>query len=280
MSREYSSGSIKLLFSSPISSLQIILGKYFSMLIYGLIMMGSVLVLVVVAFFSIKDFDLSLVLSGWLGLYLLMATYAAIGLFMSTLTSYQIIAALGTLTFISFLNFIGSLWQHIEGVREVMYWFSLKGRADESIRGLICSEDILYFILVSGMFLGFSVLKLQFAAEADVKLTIEEFILLNMIKMHTDQILQNIAIATGKNKSVVMRMIDSLEQKGLARRTVNPDDRRENLLSITERGAEVLSQYKEIEKRVSAELLSGIPADKIACFFEVADAVSRKARGK
>lgn len=115
MSREYSSGSIKLLFSSPISSLQIILGKYFSMLIYGLIMMGSVLVLVVVAFFSIKDFDLSLVLSGWLGLYLLMATYAAIGLFMSTLTSYQIIAALGTLTFISFLNFIGSLWQHIEG---------------------------------------------------------------------------------------------------------------------------------------------------------------------
>lgn len=124
------------------------------------------------------------------------------------------------------------------------------------------------------------VLKLQFAAEADVKLTIEEFILLNMIEVHTDQILQNIAIATGKNKSVVMRMIDSLEQKGLARRTVNPYDRRENLLSITERGAEVLSQYREIEKRVSAELLNGIPADKIACFFEVADAVSRKARGK
>lgn len=166
MSREYSSGSIKLLFSSPISSLQIILGKYLSMLIYGLIMMGSVLVLVIVGYFSIKDFDLSLVLSGWLGLYLLMATYAAIGLFMSTLTSYQIVAALGTLTLISFLNFIGSLWQHIEGVREVMYWFSLKGRVDEPIRGLICSEDILYFILVSGMFLGFSVLKLQFARQS------------------------------------------------------------------------------------------------------------------
>ena len=166
MSREYSSGSIKLLFSSPISSLQIILGKYLSMLIYGLIMMGSVLVLVIVGYFSIKDFDLSLVLSGWLGLYLLMATYAAIGLFMSTLTSYQIVAALGTLTLISFLIFIGSLWQHIEGVREVMYWFSLKGRADEPIRGLICSEDILYFILVSGMFLGFSVLKLQFARQS------------------------------------------------------------------------------------------------------------------
>ena len=63
------------------------------------------------------------------------------------------------------------------------------------------------------------ILKQRYAAEADVKLTIEEFILLNMIEARTDQILQNIAIATGKNKSVVMRMIDSLEQKGLAKLT-------------------------------------------------------------
>ena len=163
MSREYSSGSIKLLFSSPISSLQIILGKFLSMMIYGLIMMGTVLVLIIVAYFSIKDLDLPFLLSGLLGLYLLMCTYAAIGLFMSTLTSYQIVAALGTLTLISFLNFIGNLWQSVEGVRDIMHWFSLVGRADESVRGLICSEDILYFVLVSGMFIGLSVLKLQFA---------------------------------------------------------------------------------------------------------------------
>ncbi len=121
------------------------------------------------------------------------------------------------------------------------------------------------------------ILKLRYAAEADVKLTVEEFILLNMIEAHTDQILQNIAIATGKNKSVVMRMIDSLEHKGLARRTVNPDDRRENLLSITDEGSSVLSQYRQIESRLSAELLDGIPPEKVACFFEVAEEISRKA---
>lgn len=121
------------------------------------------------------------------------------------------------------------------------------------------------------------ILKLRYAAEADVKLTVEEFILLNMIEAHTDKILQNIAIATGKNKSVVMRMIDSLEHKGLARRTVNPDDRRENLLSITDEGSSVLSQYRQIESRLSAELLDGIPPEKVACFFEVAEEISRKA---
>ncbi|MDY4044044.1 MAG: MarR family winged helix-turn-helix transcriptional regulator [Marinifilaceae bacterium] len=120
-------------------------------------------------------------------------------------------------------------------------------------------------------------MKQRYTQEAEVKMTVEEFILLNMIKARTDQILQNIAIATGKNKSVVMRMIDSLEEKGLAKRTVNPEDRRENLLSITEKGEEVVCQYQEIEKRLSNELLEGISPEKIAIFFEVIEKISQKA---
>ena len=120
------------------------------------------------------------------------------------------------------------------------------------------------------------ILKQRYAAEADIKLTVEEFILLNMIDARTDQILQNIAIATGKNKSVVMRMIDSLEQKGLAKRTVNPDDRRENLLSITDKGCKVLTQYQQIEKRLSNELLDGIPPQKVAQFLEVIEEITKR----
>lgn len=120
-------------------------------------------------------------------------------------------------------------------------------------------------------------MKQRYAAEAEVKLTVEEFILLNMIEAQTDQILQNIAIATGKNKSVVMRMIDSLEEKGLAKRTVNLEDRRENLLSITDKGAEVVTQYQAIEKRLSNDLLEGIPADEVATFFRVVDLITQRA---
>lgn len=123
-------------------------------------------------------------------------------------------------------------------------------------------------------------MKQRYALEADEKLTVEEFILLNMIKAKTDQILQNIAIATGKNKSVVMRMIDSLERKGFAKRTVNPNDRRENFLSITADGEKVLAQYQEIERKLSAELLEGIPADKVSIFFEVVELLSAKLENK
>lgn len=120
-------------------------------------------------------------------------------------------------------------------------------------------------------------LKQRYISEGKSDLTVEEFILLSMIKAKTDQILQILAIATGKNKSVVMRMIDSLEKKGLAKRTVNPDDRRENLLSITEKGEIVVEQYHQIEKSLSDELLKNISPERIAIFFSVLEEISRNA---
>lgn len=119
-------------------------------------------------------------------------------------------------------------------------------------------------------------MKQRYAAEANIKLTVEEFILLTMIRAKTDQILQNIAIATGKNKSVVMRMIDSLEKKSLVKRTVNPEDRRENLLSTTDMGEQVVAEYHKIEKKLSYELLKGIPEEKVEVFFEVVEEISRR----
>lgn len=119
-------------------------------------------------------------------------------------------------------------------------------------------------------------MKQRYVAEANIKLTVEEFILLTMIRAKTDQILQNIAIATGKNKSVVMRMIDSLEKKGLVKRTVNPEDRRENLLSTTDMGEQVVAEYHKIEKKLSYELLKGIPDEKVEVFFEVVEEISRR----
>ncbi len=161
MSRELNSGSIKLLYSSPVTNVQIIIGKYLSMMFYGLILMAILFVLVIHASFSIQSFDFPVVLAGLLGLYLLLCTYAAIGLFMSSLTSYQVVAAIGTLAVLVLLNFIGSFWQDVEFVRDITYWLSIGGRANEFIRGLICSEDVLYFIIVTLLFLSLCILRLQ-----------------------------------------------------------------------------------------------------------------------
>lgn len=162
MSKEFSSGSIKLLYSSPITNTQIIIGKYLSMLVYAL-----VLVLILFAYFIftaciVDNFDYPFAFTGVLGMFLLICAYAAIGLFMSTLTAYQVVAAVGTLTVLAVLNFMSSVGQDFDFVRDLTYWLSLAGRSDTFLNGMICSEDAFYFIIVIVLFLSLSILKLKF----------------------------------------------------------------------------------------------------------------------
>ena len=58
MSKEKSSGTIKLLFSSPITNTQIILGKYVAMMIYSFSLIAILLVYVVYGVFTVKDLDI------------------------------------------------------------------------------------------------------------------------------------------------------------------------------------------------------------------------------
>ena len=109
--------------------------------------------------------------------------------------------------------------------------------------------------------------------KAAVRLTVEEAILLNMVNERTNQISQNLAQVTGKNKSVVMRMLDSLESKGLLVRSQNPEDRRENLLTLTEQGEKVVRQYGKIERSLSEDLLAGAAEEDVEAFFRVADII-------
>ncbi len=161
MSREYGNGGIKLLYSSPLTNYQIILGKYLSLMIFGLVLMAILGVFSFYAAFTIEKVDFPLILCGMLGLYLLICAYAAVGLFMSSLTSYTVVAAMGTLAMLAVLNYVKGVGQEIEFVRDITYWLAISGRADTFIAGMITSEDLLYFLVVIGMFISFTILKLH-----------------------------------------------------------------------------------------------------------------------
>lgn len=161
MSRELSSGSIKLLYSSPVSNLQIVLGKYLAMVVYGLIFMLLLLIPMVFTVFCVKDADIPFMFTGLLGVFLPVCAYAAIGLFMSALTRYQVVAAIGTFVVLAALNFVGQIGQDIDFIRDLTYWLSISGRSAPFMDGLICSKDVIYFVLVVFMFLAFTLLRLQ-----------------------------------------------------------------------------------------------------------------------
>ncbi|MFR4036746.1 MAG: Gldg family protein [Butyricimonas faecalis] len=128
------------------------------MMIYNLVLMCVFAVYLIFAAITIKSADIPLILSGC-SAFTCSCAYA-IGLFMSSITSYQVVAAMGTLAVLAVLNLVG-VCGRILSSRDITYWLAINGRAQEFISGLICSEDVLYFVIVIALFLFLSIIRLQ-----------------------------------------------------------------------------------------------------------------------
>ena len=170
ISRELHSGSIKLLLSSPISLRQIIVGKFLAMTTYFLLFALFLFGLMATLGLSVENVDYPLILSGILGVYLLSSAYAAIGLFMSSLTTHQVVAAISTLAVLAILGFIGSIGQRVPLFDDFAYWLSISGRVDYMRQGLIASKDVLYFVAIIVLFLSFTYLKLSSGRKIESRL--------------------------------------------------------------------------------------------------------------
>jgi gliding motility-associated transport system permease protein/gliding motility-associatede transport system auxiliary component len=160
ISREINNGTIKLLYSSPVTVRQIILGKYMAVMIYNGLLLGIMGLFMIAGACNIRSVDYGMLLSAALGFYLLICAYSAIGLFMSGLTTYQIVSAIGSFMIIFILGRIGYMWQKIDFVRDLTYFLSMEGRTNKMLVGMITTRDILYFVIVVYMFLSFTWLKL------------------------------------------------------------------------------------------------------------------------
>lgn len=162
MSRDMNSGAIKLLYSSPVTSSQIVTGKFLSMVIFSFFMIGVTVPAIWFTGEHVESTDYGIIFSGLAGEFLLFWAYSAIGLFMSCLTCYQIVAALLTLGTLGFLNYLANVGQEIDFIRDITYWASLSGRTEQLTAGLVSSEDILYFAIVISLFLLYSIFLLQY----------------------------------------------------------------------------------------------------------------------
>lgn len=166
INREMNNNTFPLLYSSPVKLRQIVLGKYLGILLYNLLLLVMFVVLIITSVLIIRQADYGLLLSAALGYYLMICAYSSIGLFMSTLSNYQIIAALGTFIIIFFLESIGRLWQKYDVVRDLTWFLSSRNRVDKMLHGLIISRDVIYFIIIACLFLCFTCIKLKSRTEA------------------------------------------------------------------------------------------------------------------
>src|SRR5258708_12800515 len=85
---------------------------------------------------------------------------------MSSMTTYQIVSAIGSFIVLLILGRIGGLWQRIDFVRDLTYFLSLQGRTVNMLKGLISTKDVIYFVLIVYMFLAFTYLRLKGGRES------------------------------------------------------------------------------------------------------------------
>lgn len=103
-----------------------------------------------------------------------------------------------------------------------------------------------------------------------VKITHEQFALLFAISNRKEEVIQqDMAEMMKKDKSVVLRIIDSLEEKDLIRRVVDKNDRRKNCLMITKAGARVIGNYQAIGEQIIEEIHQGIDEEELKVFYKV-----------
>jgi ABC-2 type transport system permease protein len=166
INREVNSGTMKLLYSSPIRIRDIVLGKYLGLLVLVMILVVIVSVFMVSATLIIKDPDYNRYFAVLLGVFLVANAFIAIGLFISCVTNYQIVA--GVLTFVVFfiLESISGLWQQYDFFRDITYFLSISGRASYLLNGLISTRDLFFFILITVLFLGFALIRLRSTQES------------------------------------------------------------------------------------------------------------------
>lgn len=162
-SEEKKMGTEELLFTSPVTVIQIILGKYLASLVVLLAMLVLSAIPTIFTFIHGNPEPVPYLL-GYLGLFLLGAAFLALGLFWSALTENQIVSAVltfGTLLLFWVLSWAAysarGLWQ------DVLNYLSFFEHFDGLTKGILDTSDLVYYLSFAffGLFLTHSVIQFR-----------------------------------------------------------------------------------------------------------------------
>jgi ABC-2 type transport system permease protein len=150
-SEERRSGTIELLMTYPVNDLEVVLGKYLaSLLLYAFVLILTIQYPIFLGIFGNPDWGI--VLTGYIGTFLIGAAFLAMGVLASALTRSPVVAAIICLLMLFALRFLAAGSTLGGGLGKVFRYLSFSGQLDNFSSGLIDTRDIVYL----GSFLIFT----------------------------------------------------------------------------------------------------------------------------
>ncbi|MFT5812612.1 MAG: ABC-2 type transport system permease protein [Psychroserpens sp.] len=143
---EKANGTMEFLLTAPLTPGMIVLGKYFSMLIFYSLLIG-----VTSVYYFIVDYyaepDPYSILSGYVGIWLEGAFFIAVGLLTSSWTRNQIIAAMTSYLILFSLYFSISFTKYFTGFAESFFTkLSTRTHLENFAIGVITASDVIYYL--------------------------------------------------------------------------------------------------------------------------------------
>jgi ABC-2 type transport system permease protein len=150
--------TLPLLFSAPLSMTEIVLGKYLGLLSFLLIQL-LLIALMPLSLLLGGGLDFGQLAAGLLGLALLLAGFAAVGLFMSTLTQHQTAAAVSTFGALLFFWLLD--WARVGAGGGMLPYLSLLNHYEPFLKGVFDTRDLVFHLVFVTTFLALSVRRLD-----------------------------------------------------------------------------------------------------------------------
>lgn len=153
-------GMLEMLFTYPLTDLEIVLGKFFgAMSVVGVMMGLSSSFYIVLS--RLTEIEWKLVASGYLGAFLLSCAFVSFGLWASSLTSSQMVSALITYGGLLSSWLIVLAGDKINTIKEIFGGLSPMDHLAEMARGTVSTHHLVYYLAWTCLFLFLTVRTLE-----------------------------------------------------------------------------------------------------------------------
>ena len=161
LSEELRSGTVELLLTNPVQEWEIVTGKFLSAIMLVIVML-ALTALFPVFLYIFGSPDSGPILTGYLGIFLQAAAFLAVGLWASSLTQNQIVAAIISSALLLVLWLSDNLGQFLGGtIGSIVSYASVINHFQSFPQGVIQSTDVIYYLTLVLAFIVLSTLSLQ-----------------------------------------------------------------------------------------------------------------------
>lgn len=164
LAQEWANGTVETLFTAPVGETDVVLGKWLGSLgFFVLLLLPTLIYVALLKMYS--QVDLGPVFTGYLGLFLVGAMFLAIGLFCSSLTRSQVIAAVSAVAILSLITvapflMAANLSELHPVLRKLTEW-GVQSRYADFGKGVIDTGHLVFFAVITAVFLFLTVKVLE-----------------------------------------------------------------------------------------------------------------------